>query len=56
MKITDAVSDGDKTLRILTKLKPSSNKSLIPEIIRQPKKEAGKHVLLNILLKYNVSY
>lgn len=51
MKITDAVSDGDKTLRVLTKLNPNSNKFAIPEIIWQSKKEVGKHVLLNMLLK-----
>ena len=51
MKITDAVSDGDKTLRIFTKLRPSSNKFPIPEITWQSKKEVRKHVLLNILLK-----
>lgn len=56
MKITNAVSDGDKTLRSLTKLNPSSNKFPIPEITWQSKKEVGKHVLLNILLKQNVLY
>jgi len=46
-----AASDVDKNLRILTKLKPSSNKFPIPEITWQYKKEVEKHVLLNILLK-----
>lgn len=30
MKIADAVSDEDKTLRVLTKLKPRFNKFPIP--------------------------
>lgn len=38
MKITSAVSDGDKTLRIFIKLNPSFNKFPILEIICQSKK------------------
>lgn len=42
MKITDAESK-DKTLKILTKLKPSFNKFSIPEIMWQSQKEVRKH-------------
>lgn len=38
MKIINAVSDGDKTLRIFTKLSPSFNKFPILKLIWQSKK------------------
>lgn len=53
MKTTNAVSDGDKTLRIFTKLNPRFNTFPSLKIIWQPKKGSvfGKHILLNKLLK-----